>query len=34
MPRALCLLLVLEAAASPALARQHVWQADLQIRSL
>jgi hypothetical protein len=34
MPRALCLLLVLEAAASPALARQHMWQADLQIRSL
>lgn len=34
MPRALCLLLALEAVASPVLARQHMWQADLQIRSL
>ena len=34
MPRMLALLLTLEAVAFPARAQQHVWQADLQIRSL
>jgi len=34
MPRMLALLLTLEAVAFPASAQQHVWQADLQIRSL